>query len=153
MWPFFVAVVVSLQPMKRKVNHIVIHCTATQPEAKIESIKRYWREKKGWKSPGYHFIIEANGDSTQLQAVSLQTNGVKGHNHDSVHISYIGGINKAGKPKDTRTPEQIASMIALIKMLKEIYPDADVLGHRDFQGVKKACPSFDVKSWLKTIEL
>lgn len=83
----------------------------------------------------------------------MQTNGVKGHNHDSVHISYIGGIDKAGKPKDTRTPEQIASMIALIKMLKEIYPDADVLGHRDFPGVKKACPSFDVKSWIKTINL
>lgn len=83
----------------------------------------------------------------------MQTNGVKGHNKDSVHISYIGGIDKQGKPKDTRTPEQITSMIALIKMLKEIYPDADVLGHRDFPGVKKACPSFDVKSWLKTIEL
>lgn len=139
--------------MMRKVNHIVIHCTATQPNAKVESIKRYWREKMGWKSPGYHFIIEANGSITQLQEVSLQTNGVKGHNKDSVHISYIGGIDKAGKPKDTRTPEQIASMIALIKMLKEIYPDADVLGHRDFPGVKKACPSFDVKSWIKTIEL
>jgi hypothetical protein len=27
------------------------------------------------------------------------------------------------------------------------YPQAEVLGHRDIPGVKKDCPSFNVKEW------
>ena len=32
--------------------------------------------------------------------------------------------------------------------LTERYPQAKVIGHRDFPNVAKACPSFDVKTWL-----
>jgi N-acetylmuramoyl-L-alanine amidase len=40
-------------------------------------------------------------------------------------------------------------MFSLIVKLSNKYPKAEILGHRDFPGVAKACPSFDVKSWLK----
>ena len=39
-------------------------------------------------------------------------------------------------------------MFDIIVALTERYPKAQVLGHRDFPGVAKACPSFDVKTWL-----
>ena len=29
--------------------------------------------------------------------------------------------------------------------------NAEILGHRDLPGVRKACPSFDVSSWLAEI--
>ena len=48
--------------MARKIEYIVIHCTATSPDAKVSGILRYWKEEKGWKSPGYHRIIKANGE-------------------------------------------------------------------------------------------
>ena len=134
----------------RKINYIVIHCTATSQAATIDSIKKHWRMVKGWKSPGYHFIIDQFGKSTQLANEDQVTNGVMGHNSDSVHIAYVGGVDKNSKPTDTRNMAQIEAMKKIVCELKLRYPDAKILGHRDFSGVKKACPSFDVSEWLKT---
>lgn len=149
----FLYLLLYLCPMSRAIKHIVLHCTGTQPTAKVSSIERYWRETMKWKSPGYHFIIEANGNFCQLLSTEKPSNGVKGHNHDSIHISYIGGIDKHGKAMDTRTAEQIETMIDLIRAMKAFHPDADICGHRDFPNVRKDCPSFDVKTWLKSIQL
>jgi len=41
----------------------------------------------------------------------------------------------------------------IVKELKEQFPKAIICGHRDFAGVKKDCPSFDVKKWLKEVGL
>ena len=88
-----------------------------------------------------------------LAGYAQTTNGVQGHNANSIHLSYIGGVDGANKPVDNRTAAQKETMERLVKELKAVYPDAEVLGHRDFAGVKKACPSFDVKSWLKEVGL
>ena len=47
-------------------------------------------------------------------------------------------------PEDTRTPEQKETLHRLIQRLKEDYPEARVVGHRDLPGVKKDCPCYDV---------
>jgi N-acetylmuramoyl-L-alanine amidase len=134
---------------KRNVKFIVIHCTATQPETAIESIRRYWKEVKGWHDvPGYHYIIKPSGEIIKLLDESLNSYGVYAHNNECISISYIGGIDRAGKPKDTRTRLQEVAMFNKVIELTEHYPDAKVVGHRDFPNVHKACPSFDVKTWL-----
>jgi N-acetylmuramoyl-L-alanine amidase len=134
---------------KRKINFIVIHCTATQPSATVESIKHYWREVKGWKDvPGYHYLVKPDGEIITLLDESKNSYGVYAHNSECISISYIGGIDKTRKPKDTRTRIQETAMFDKIVELTERYPQAKVVGHRDFPGVNKACPSFDVKTWL-----
>jgi N-acetylmuramoyl-L-alanine amidase len=135
--------------MKREIKYIVVHCTATPPETTIESIKRYWKEILRWKNPGYHYIIKRNGEIVKLHDESLVSNGVAGNNKHSVHISYIGGIDRDGKPTDNRTDAQKHTMFSKLVSLSEKYPNATILGHRDFPEVTKACPSFDVKTWLK----
>jgi len=134
----------------RDIKYIVLHCTATQPNAKVESIQAYWRGHLGWKSPGYHYIIQADGQVRQLAEESQVTNGVAGYNSHSIHISYIGGIDKYGRPKDTRTPAQLHAMRQLVIAMHHKYPNAIIQGHRDFPNVHKACPSFDVTLWLKS---
>lgn len=134
---------------KRNIKYIVIHCTATPSNTTIESIKKYWKEKRGWgDTVGYHYIIKADGDVIQLLDESKNSNGVYAHNSESINVAYIGGIDKAGKPKDTRTRSQENAMFDLIVALTEKYPNAKIMGHRDFPNVAKACPSFDVKTWL-----
>ena len=128
--------------MKREVKYIVFHCTATDQSAKVENIVKYWR-RKGWKHNGYHFIIEPCGKVTQLQDIETPANGVRGHNHNSIHISYIGG-----KDTDDRTPEQVTSQKAIAKTLLAFIPDAQILGHRDFEGVRKSCPRFNAKELI-----
>ncbi len=133
----------------RNIKYIVIHCTATQPETPIQSIQRYWREVKKWgDTPGYHYIIKLNGEVVKLLDESKNSYGVYAHNSECISISYIGGIDKKGKAKDTRSVAQIRAMYAKIQELKQRYPHAEVRGHWDFPEAKKACPSFDVKFWL-----
>lgn len=133
----------------RTIKYIVLHCSATSQSTSVESIVRYWKEKKGWKAPGYHFIIKPDGEIVQLLPIEQISNGVKGFNSVSIHISYIGGVLN-GKPIDNRTPEQMASQLELLHKYKAMFPEAKILGHRDF-GVNKACPSFDVRSWLQSV--
>lgn len=144
----------------REIKYIVLHCSATQPSASVESIIRYWRDVEKWKNYGYHFIIEANGNVRSLQSIDKPSNGVAGYNANSIHICYVGGIDKGGKPLDTRTPSQCIALKKLVQELHKQFPSAAIKGHRDFspdlnENGKidqyewiKVCPSFDVATWL-----
>jgi len=135
----------------REVDYIVIHCTGASQKQSVESILRYWREVKGWKQVGYHRIIEPNGEINNLATFDEVTNGVRGYNHNSIHICYIGGKNT-----DDRTEQQKASILICIKEALEYVKCAKntkviIQGHRDFDGVIKDCPQFSAKqeySWI-----
>ena len=135
----------------RKVNNIVIHCTATPQSAKPQSIINYWKKNLGWKSPGYHRLIEADGTIHELSNFEFPTNGVAGHNADSIHISYIGGVDSKNIPLDNRTVEQRCAILHCIEEARKLYPNARILGHRDFPKVAKSCPSFDAISEYKNL--
>lgn len=139
--------------MIREIKYIVLHCTATPQTTTVKQIQDYWRNVKKWRSPGYHHIILPNGKIENILDINKIANGVAGNNAHSIHISYIGGVDANNKPIDNRTAEQKDSQVILLQKYNKLFPNAIILGHRDFAGVKKACPSFDVKEWLKKIEL
>ena len=68
-----------------------------------------------------------------------------GFNENSIGVCYEGGLDAEGHPCDTRTKAQRATLLALMKRLKEDYPQATILGHRDLPGVDKDCPCFDAE--------
>ena len=127
----------------RPIKYIVIHCTATPQDTKLQSIVNYWRNVLGWKNNGYHFIIDKNGNSTKITPLDKIANGVMNFNKYSIHISYIGGVDNNGKPIDNRTTEQKHKLLYLVRELRNMFPNAIVKGHRDFPNVKKDCPCFD----------
>ena len=133
----------------RKIDHIVVHCTATHQNATAEGILRYWREELGWTNPGYHYLILPDGSIHQYIDQKEIANGVRGYNAHGLHISYVGGIDKNGNPVDNRTDEQRLSMFNLLIKLTMQHPEAELKGHRDFLGVNKACPCFDVAEWFE----
>jgi N-acetylmuramoyl-L-alanine amidase len=135
----------------REIKYIAVHCTAGPATQTTKAIKDYWKNKLGWKSVGYHYLINADGKIEQLAQESEITNGVAGFNSVSIHISYKGGVDANNKPKDTRTPQQKESILKLLKELKKRYPKAIIQGHKDFPNVKKACPSFEAKQEYKNI--
>lgn len=132
----------------RTINNLVLHCSATPQNTTVESILRYWKEEKKWKNPGYHWIIKANGEAVNLLPIEQVSNGVSGHNSDSIHISYIGGVDSKGNPIDNRTSAQIKTQKELLLKYHRMFPKARLVGHRDFKNIAKACPSFDVYTWL-----
>ena len=136
----------------RTITHIVLHCTATPQSATVPSIQRYWRETLGWKNPGYHIIISPDGTCHRLLDDGLISNGVGGHNARALHVSYIGGVDAKGKPLDNRTDAQKRELQRIVTRWLSQHPTAQVLGHRDFPGVTKACPSFDARAWWASIQ-
>jgi N-acetylmuramoyl-L-alanine amidase len=135
----------------RQIRNIVIHCTATAQTTTVASIQRHWRNVLKWKNPGYHLIILPDGSFQRLAPDEAICNGVAGHNSNSIHISYIGGVDSKNNPIDNRTDAQKKTMLTLITTMQARYPNARVLGHRDFPNVRKACPSFDVMAWLNSL--
>jgi len=129
----------------RAIKYIVVHCTATPQTASVAGIKSYWRDRLKWKSPGYHKIVIPNGEVVTLQNDDLPTNGVAGYNANSLHVSYIGGIDSRLNPVDNRTGGQKEALLQILHEWRRKYPSAKIQGHRDFPGVAKACPSFDAK--------
>jgi N-acetylmuramoyl-L-alanine amidase len=130
----------------RDIKYIAVHCTAGTATQTTKAIKDYWKNNLGWKSVGYHYLINADGTIEQLAQESEITNGVAGFNSAIINISYKGGVDANNKPKDTRTPQQKESILKLLKDLKKRYPKAIIQGHKDFPNVKKACPSFEAKT-------
>ena len=139
----------------RNIKNIVIHCTAGYGGKEV--LLRHWKSL-GWKNVGYHRLINLDGSIENLAEFDKVTNGVAGHNANSIHIAYVGGVfrNAVTIPQDTRTVAQSRALLLCIKEAQEYVAKgggrADILGHRDFPNVKKACPSFDVRGWLKSIE-
>ena len=126
------------------VNKIIIHCSATREcddSINAEVIDR-WHKDRGWRGIGYHYVVLMDGTIETGRMVDQCGAHTKGHNCKSVGVCYIGGVESDGKtPKDTRTPEQIGSLLELLLVLRKMYPGAKIHSHRDFAA--KACPSFD----------
>jgi len=128
----------------RKIEFIAVHCTATDKNTTVESILNYWKNTLGWKNPGYHFIVDQYGKTTNLLPIIEVSNGVQGYNSKTINIAYIGGIVN-GMPKDTRTEAQKKALKEYLYGLKKHFPNAIIQGHRDFPDVHKACPCFNAK--------
>lgn len=128
----------------RNIKTIVIHCTGTRKNAKVKDIQDYWHNVKGWQNPGYHKMILPDGKVEVLQIDGLPTNGVKGHNANSLHVAYIGGLDEQDRHTDTRTEAQKYALMKVVREWIKKYPDAELKGHRDFEGVSKSCPNFKV---------
>ena len=141
----------------RKIKRIFVHCTAGSQRQSIEDLKAEFR-LKGWKYPGYHYVVDINGGIHQLLAIELVSNGVQGYNSTAINIAYVGGIDSKGKPIDNRTEAQKIALRSLLIELHRQYPHATIMGHRDIWGSnprkwKKWCPCYDAKSEYKDIGL
>lgn len=135
---------------RSETKNIVVHCSATRPLKTIDrrSIDQMHRNN-GWLCIGYHFVIKTDGTIQRGRPIDSIGSHVKGHNNDSIGICLIGGIDIQGKSKNNFTEEQMKSLKELIDYLLSVYRNCTVLGHRDFKGVSKDCPCFDVKEWYK----
>lgn len=136
----------------QKIEYLIIHCTASQVyhDKSKQWYLDFFKNERKWNRPGYHMIIASDGRIDTLVNINNDeyiqfnelVNGVAGYNSKSIHVSYQGGIDKKGYPKDTRTIEQKQKLEEIIKNIKLKYPWIKIRGHNNFAN--KACPSFDV---------
>ena len=149
--------------------HILfLHCSASREgqDFKSESIAKMHTSPvseggRGWSRPGYSDIIELSGEVVNIYPYNdddlihewEQTNGVLSTtllNRNARHICYIGGMTAdMRQPKDTRTDGQKISMYDYVWEQIKRNPKVIVAGHNQVQN--KACPSFDVPEYLRSI--
>lgn len=152
----------------RKIELIVIHCSATKEGEDYDvSDIRTWHLRRGFRDVGYHFVIKLDGTLQKGRYIKDTGAHAKGYNYNSIGICYIGGLDKNGKPKDTRTEAQKITMKGVIGAIRSVFDESviQVVGHRDLStdlngdGVispsewMKSCPCFDAKKEYNLIEI
>ena len=146
-----------------RLKYLVIHSTATPEGREVKASQiRAWHTSpppagRGWRQVGYTDMFHLDGTVERLVANNEDavvdawevTNGATGYNGVSRHIVYVGGCDASMRPKDTRTEGQRKAMAAYVKDFHRRFPGVKIIGHN--QVAAKACPSFDVAEWLKSI--
>lgn len=151
--------------MAKRLEFLVIHCTATPAgrEVSSEEIRRWHTSPppagRGWSQVGYSRIFHINGgveilvpnnDDGFVDAWEV-TNGVAGKNSICQHVVYVGGMTADNKkPFDSRSLMQKDVMKSAILAFHRKHPEVKIVGHNYFDK-GKACPSFDVQAWLRMI--
>lgn len=135
----------------RKLTMIVVHCTASRCTSTLTPAALTTQHRhRGFTSCGYHYYITRNGDIHPMRDVSEIGAHVRGCNAYSIGVAYEGGLDAAGKPADTRTDEQKASLISLLRYLKETYPEIVlIIGHRDLSPDLNRDGKIEPKEWVK----
>ena len=135
--------------LRKETNTIVVHCSATKPDQDVtfDTIKRWHLMERAFLDIGYHWVIERDGSVKQGRAIDDWGAHVKGHNHESVGICLVGGLDDEGQPHDNFTPIQKRMLEFLVAGSQSLWPEAVVKGHYHLDG-DKDCPCFDTDDWL-----
>jgi len=142
-----------LEYKPKKIKYIAVHCTASKegifPTQKVWTDFFYKVKYHGKKMGGYNYLVS---DKEVFELRPINSNdvleqdeicwGVANYNSTTVHISYVGGLSKTLKNKDTRTEYQKYAIDSLINMVKTFAPTAKAMGHGNFPKVNKSCPNF-----------
>lgn len=139
----------------KSIEYIVIHCSATPITMNIgvDEIDK-WHRDRGWEKIGYHIVIRRKpgrlGGLIEYGDRSLSEAGahIYGYNSRSIGVCMIGGVDKFNNSQNNFTEDQFEALRKTVNFLRSIFPNAKVQGHRDFPGVHKDCPCFDVKDWF-----
>ncbi|MBM38615.1 MAG: hypothetical protein CMO97_06030 [Woeseia sp.] len=146
----------------RKINQIIVHCTATRPDwwekktvdEQVKEVTR-WHLDRGFSDIGYHFLVSRSGEVVQGRPVEKSGAHAKGHNSDSIGVAMFGGFGSDADDLATEhfTPLQLAATYDLIRKLQGQYnvKNENVIGHNRISS--KSCPGFRVQKWLSGMKL
>ena len=137
----------------RTITLIILHCSATREGQSFgfEDCRRDHIRHRGFRDIGYHYYITRDGTVHRGRPLELVGAHCRNHNRHSIGICYEGGLDAEGRAKDTRTEAQKISLSTLVGELKERFPQALVVGHRELDPGKE-CPCFEVNKLRKCLE-
>lgn len=124
------------------IKYLVVHCSDTSNSEKLSASDIHKMHLSfGWNGIGYHKIICHNGVIENGRPTYWQGAHVYGYNKNSLGVCLIG--------KNNFNDKQLSSLFKLLKFWAKTYPNAEIVGHRDFPNTTKTCPNFNVRKWLR----
>ena len=125
-----------------------LQCHERKPTFTLQALEASHR-KRGFNGIGYHYYIRQSGEVINTRPLRRIGAHVKGYNRYSVGICYEGGLDKDGKSKDTRTPEQRAALRLLVDELLARFPGCKVCGHRNLSPDLNHNGKIEPDEWTK----
>jgi N-acetylmuramoyl-L-alanine amidase len=129
----------------RKWRYIIIHHTATDEGSALYLDESH--KNRGWKSLGYHFIINNNTQDKpdgHIEASVRWLNQENGAHCKASNMNRVGiGIALVGNFNNTKpSKKQIDTLVYTVNVLKAYYkiPVSNIMGHRDVPGASTECP-------------
>lgn len=147
----------------RDKTEIFVHCTATRKgwmehhtaADKVDEIRRWHVEDRGWKDIGYAAIIDRNGvvawgrdldkDGDYFEETAA---AARGYNRTGIHVALVGGHGGTANDKfmDHFTRSQDEALRNFIEEAeRKVGRRLKVRGHNEVAN--KACPCFQVNDW------
>lgn len=112
-------------------DYIVLH-HAEANKCTVEDIHR-WHLQRGWSGIGYHYLVRKDGSIYRGRPQEAVGAHCPGYNSCSVGVCAEGNYEQENMPT-----EQQSAILWLVRQLKQIYPHAKIVGHRDLYATK--CP-------------
>ena len=142
----------------KTIDAIVIHCTATRAgqDVRASDIDK-WHKERGFAMIGYNYVVDLDGTvevgrPLNRDGAHCNTAGTSGlaYNKHSIGIVYVGGLDWAGMPADTRTPAQKKALAELVYRLIDAHPGiVEVIGHRDASPDVNLDGKITPNEWIK----
>jgi len=128
-----------------KWKYIIVHHTATDAGTSLTIDKLH--QQRGWKSIGYHFIIDNGTVGKEDGQIEVSPRWIKqqdGAHCKAAHMNRKGiGVALIGNfSKERVSKEQLESLVYLVNLLKKYYdiPKSNIMGHGQVPDAATECP-------------
>lgn len=123
------------QPVRRTETRYIILHHAAAASCTAEDVHR-WHLARGWSGIGYHYFVAKDGGVTRGRPSWAVGAHAEGSNRVSIGVCFEGNFQTE---REMPAP-QLQVGCELIAALRERYPAAQVLGHRDVATGGTTCP-------------
>ena len=77
----------------RKIQEIIVHCTATRAGRSVTACEiDIWHKARGWKGIGYHYVVMLDGVVVAGRSENEVGAHCNGKNATSIGVVYVGGL-------------------------------------------------------------
>lgn len=122
------------------IRYLVVHCSDTPDDEPTTARDIHAMHLGfGWHGVGYHRMINRTGVVEHGRPDYWIGAHVYGYNEVSLGVCLLG--------RTQFTDAQFESLESVLREWTTKYPNAEVVGHRDFTYTDKTCPNFDAKKW------
>ena len=126
----------------KNIKLLVVHCSDSEDNKTLSAFDLLKMHLNfGWDGIGYHKVINRSGKIENGRPEYWVGAHVKGKNTISLGVCLIG--------RHEFTIKQFISLEKVLRKWKFLYPEAEIVGHRDTGNTDKTCPNFDVKTWIE----
>jgi len=123
----------------RKIEKIIIHCSASGKKTTVEDIRRWHVQERGWTDIGYHFIITQDGIIHNGRPAYKVGAHCVGENSGSIGICLVGNHEFS--------EAQFGSLRILVGILDNMFGYLTKHAHNEFNN-NKTCPNFNIEDVL-----